>query len=630
MFNFTHRKPHPLIGRGNPKFEGMENDILGKDQRAEFWRQNELVRKRLNSQTNYENRDFMTERKKDKDEKKVYWKSFENALRQQGYDPASGQNYLDFVKETEKTKGIFPFPDPKNPLLWNWKRTKDMPLSLADFGVAGKMLDALGLGDLTNGLLGIYNSTSKLASKDRSLSDVVDLGKSTFETVKGGIDAYKGGVKGAVKSAAKYGAMEAKDAIGLGINKHYNGWKKRKNDNDFFFERKSTISGKGIKGGMVKPSKAIVPSNNNVIKKGVAKDKDLVQADNLFDDDSNDSNDSDDLEALEDELKKLQEEGSKKKEVEEKEQEKFDKRTDEITNNINSIVIENPNKSGIAGYAFEKSLFEYMKNKLTHKNLKVCLIMNPEFNKINYLSKEYYTSLTSEYSPTDAMIYNGKTGEINFFELKNWDSASLMLEIKFVGDKAVKAIYSRNFPNQVSVEVDYVLIQKTKIEGYEGKEDNQKFRPLYKRLSKKKLKITRVIKSLYKMKKGKEYVIQVLDELFVIKTDNKCINPDKIKNSKLIIKGKNSTYYICNLLSLGELFENNENFKFDNDEYSLKTKEEYLFKLPKIDDYEDDKDYKKKLAEYEALEKIVNHATEKWIKVPIQYFRKFKDLSKEI
>ena len=35
----------------------------------------------------------MTERKKDKDEKKVYWKSFENALRQQGYDPASGQNY---------------------------------------------------------------------------------------------------------------------------------------------------------------------------------------------------------------------------------------------------------------------------------------------------------------------------------------------------------------------------------------------------------------------------------------------------------------------------------------------------------------------------------------------------------
>lgn len=179
-----------------------------KKNEEEFWRQNELVRKRLNAKTNYENRGFMEERKKEKDEKKVYYKAFENALRQQGYKPESGQSYEEFVKETEQKTGYFPFPKKDDPLQWEWKKTKDVPLKLEDFGLAGKILQTVGLGDVSNSLLGIYNSSVELATKP-NLKSAVNLGKSTVGAVKGSMDAYKAGPKGIAKETAKNLAKEA-------------------------------------------------------------------------------------------------------------------------------------------------------------------------------------------------------------------------------------------------------------------------------------------------------------------------------------------------------------------------------------------------------------------------------------
>ena len=109
-----------------------------------------------------------------------------------------------------KLKVFSRFLKKNDPLQWEWKKTKDVPLKLEDFGLAGKILKNIGLGEVTDSLLGVYNSSVKMAEKP-SLSSAVDIGLNLGKAVKGSMDAYKSGVKGAVKEGVK---NTAKDIVG--------------------------------------------------------------------------------------------------------------------------------------------------------------------------------------------------------------------------------------------------------------------------------------------------------------------------------------------------------------------------------------------------------------------------------
>lgn len=209
-----------LTGQGELQGGKLPTAEERKKQEEEFWRQNELVRKRLNAKTNYENRGFMEERKKVKDEKKQFWNAFFNVLEQQGFDRNGQESYLDFLKRIEETFGLFPFPKKNEPLQWEWKKTKNIPITLKDLGVTGEILETMGLGDTATSLLDVYNSGVKMSEKP-SLSNAVELGKNIGKYTKGAIDTYKSGATGiakdTAKNLAKKGVEETKKAVGLGM-----------------------------------------------------------------------------------------------------------------------------------------------------------------------------------------------------------------------------------------------------------------------------------------------------------------------------------------------------------------------------------------------------------------------------
>jgi hypothetical protein len=193
-----------ITGQAKPKLTPIQ------EKEAEFWRQNQAIKNKLTMETNKANEGYMQERRKIKDEQEKYWNDFYSFLEKEGFNRNSGQSYTDFIKEIENTKGYFPFPNGKG--TWSWKKTKDIPITLEDFGAGGKLLKTLGLGGVANNLLGVYNSSVKMATKP-SLQSAVDIGTNLGKAVKESVDVYKAGPKGIVKETVK---NVAKDLIGGG------------------------------------------------------------------------------------------------------------------------------------------------------------------------------------------------------------------------------------------------------------------------------------------------------------------------------------------------------------------------------------------------------------------------------
>jgi hypothetical protein len=200
------------IGAGRMTDKYWENKVSND----EFWRQNENIRKRLNAKTNYDNRGYVEEQKKKRREVSLYWNTFYNFLAQQGFDK-SKEDYKTFIERHEQQTGYFPFPKQNKVNEWEWRKTKDTPITVDDIGIFGKVLKTLGMGEITNSLLNIHNNTVKMVN-DPSLSNAVNIGKAAVDSVKQSIDIYKDGPKGVAKTAAK---NVAKDAFG-GSKLQYN------------------------------------------------------------------------------------------------------------------------------------------------------------------------------------------------------------------------------------------------------------------------------------------------------------------------------------------------------------------------------------------------------------------------
>lgn len=193
-----------LTGQAKRKFATDEI----KQAENDFWKQNQAIKNKLSMETNEANKPFMEEQRKKKDEVKAFWNSLFSFLEAQGFDRNSGQSYLDFIEEIKNTKGFSPFPKKNKINEWEWKKTKDIPITLEDLGAGGKFLKAIGLGDVTTGLLNVYNTSVKVAEKP-TLGKIVDVGKAGVEAVKSGLEAHKSGVKGAIKTGIKNVAKEA-------------------------------------------------------------------------------------------------------------------------------------------------------------------------------------------------------------------------------------------------------------------------------------------------------------------------------------------------------------------------------------------------------------------------------------
>lgn len=189
-----------ITGQAKPKLTAKQ------EAEAEFWRQNQAIRNKLSMETNEANKPFMEEQRKKKDEKKLYWETFLSFLETQGYNRNGDQSYQDFIKQIENTKGFFPFPKKNGG--WEWRKTKDIPITLDDLGVGGKILNTIGLGEVTESLLNVYNSSVKVA-ENPTIGNIADVGKAGVDALKKGVEANKAGIKGAVKTTAKNVAKEA-------------------------------------------------------------------------------------------------------------------------------------------------------------------------------------------------------------------------------------------------------------------------------------------------------------------------------------------------------------------------------------------------------------------------------------
>ncbi len=189
-----------ITGQAKPKLTAKQ------EAEAEFWRQNQAIRNKLSMETNEANKPFMEEQRKKKDEKKLYWETFLSFLEKEGYNRNGDQSYQDFIKQIENTKGFFPFPKKNGG--WEWRKTKDIPITMDDLGVGGKILNTIGLGEVTESLLNVYNSSVKVA-QNPTIGNIADVGKAGVDALKKGVEANKAGIKGAVKTTAKNVAKEA-------------------------------------------------------------------------------------------------------------------------------------------------------------------------------------------------------------------------------------------------------------------------------------------------------------------------------------------------------------------------------------------------------------------------------------
>ncbi len=186
------------------KLKGGKNNVMGQDiQEQNFWDQNEKIRRQLSKKTNEDNKDFMIERRKIKDEKALYWNTFLKFLEEKGYNRNSNEPYQDFIKRYEESTGYFPFPTGKLNE-WEWRRTKNIPISVNDLGFVGTVFKTVGLGGITQNLLDIYNNSTKFTSSG-NISDLSNAISSGMNAVK---DTYNLGTnistpKGLIKQVGK-------------------------------------------------------------------------------------------------------------------------------------------------------------------------------------------------------------------------------------------------------------------------------------------------------------------------------------------------------------------------------------------------------------------------------------------
>lgn len=173
-----------ITGQAKPKL----TEIQQKEK--EFWRQNQAIRNKLSMETNEKNKEFMKERRNKKDEQKMYWDGLLSFLEQKGYDRNGKEPYLDFIKRYENETGLFPFPKKDKLNEWEWRQTKNMPITIEDFGLAGTILKNIGLGSITTNLLNVYNNSTKFVEKP-SLSSAIDAVKSGVDAVKETYDLGK-------------------------------------------------------------------------------------------------------------------------------------------------------------------------------------------------------------------------------------------------------------------------------------------------------------------------------------------------------------------------------------------------------------------------------------------------------
>jgi hypothetical protein len=231
-----------ITGQAKPKLSAKQ------EAEAEFWRQNQAIRNKLSMETNEANKPFMEEQRKKKDEKKLYWETFLSFLEKEGYNRNGDQSYQDFIKQIEDTKGFFPFPKKNGG--WEWRKTKDIPITMDDFGVGGKILNTIGLGELTESLLNVYNSSVKVA-QNPTIGNIADVGKAGVDALKKGVEANKAGVKGIVKTTVKNVAKEAfggakmslKEEFLMDTKDHQKKLSKYENEEHSINEIKQTLEG---------------------------------------------------------------------------------------------------------------------------------------------------------------------------------------------------------------------------------------------------------------------------------------------------------------------------------------------------------------------------------------------------
>jgi hypothetical protein len=184
-----------------------------KDNAKEFWEKNEALKKQLTNKSNFDNREYIADRKEKKRKASIKGERYMNHVKGVGWDPNSGESVADFLDNYLKKTGFALVEDGDYDYKWiQTKVSRNLVNSIDDLGIVGKILKTAGLEKVTMGVSDVLNNVAHLGDKP-SLKNIAKLGKSVVETGKSLAEAGKDGPQGIVKTTAKNVAKEAVSAV---------------------------------------------------------------------------------------------------------------------------------------------------------------------------------------------------------------------------------------------------------------------------------------------------------------------------------------------------------------------------------------------------------------------------------
>jgi len=163
---------------------------MGLEQKEKsFWEKNETIKKQLNNKANFDNRGYIADRKAIKTKEKIKAEKFINRLIEKGYDPESGIDAGEWMDNYYKETGLFlkPNADGYN---YDWTQSK-LPKTFSELVPSWlrKALKYTGTESLIDGISNVVSAGEKFYKKP-SLNNAIDIGTSTADVVKQGVDGY--------------------------------------------------------------------------------------------------------------------------------------------------------------------------------------------------------------------------------------------------------------------------------------------------------------------------------------------------------------------------------------------------------------------------------------------------------
>lgn len=204
---FNHKKPNWFIHGSSIKFQEMQTNIDNQDKAKSFWQQNEIIKKQLNSQTNFNNRGFMAQKADQRRINKAKLEKFMDKVIEKGFDEQGELTLDEFLEDYYQQTG-FILVDSGDGYNYKWIQSK-VPKTFMELmpDSIRKVMKYTGTDFLFQGMDNIVKSGETFYNNP-NLENAIDIGTTTGDLVKSGINAYKN-----PQAVLKQGAMNIAEDV---------------------------------------------------------------------------------------------------------------------------------------------------------------------------------------------------------------------------------------------------------------------------------------------------------------------------------------------------------------------------------------------------------------------------------